>query len=337
VDAVERLSLEEAGGPTLLAVTHVHRYELAAELCAGMRVLDLCCGSGYGTRILAGSAAAVTGVDNHEASIERARADLDGEGVAFERGDADEWLARALADNFDAIVLLEGLEHLADAAAALERLRRHAEAGLTLVVSLPNSRPFGEDNPHHVSEFDAESALAAFERLPNVRLLYQFHAEGSLIRVEAGDELDGRVTLSERADVEHCNHFLAVVNADAALSSLAASARMQLAVAPSFNRYILDLERENKALWRTNERLARDTGGIADSAAAAALTQQQDELPAHLEPVAEVATRVAMGLGTRVANRLWIVVLSILPHALTLLVLRIRARLRLYRSEDPSA
>ena len=88
VDAVERLSLEEAGGQTLLAVTHVHRYEVVAELCAGMRVLDLCCGSGYGTRILAGSAAAVTGVDNHEASIERARADLDREGVAFERGDA---------------------------------------------------------------------------------------------------------------------------------------------------------------------------------------------------------------------------------------------------------
>ena len=65
-----------------------------------------------------------------------------------------------------------------------------------------------------MSEFDAESARAAFERLPNARLLYQFHAEGSLIRAEAGDELDGRVTLSERADVEHRNHFLAVVNAE---------------------------------------------------------------------------------------------------------------------------
>ena len=329
MDAVERLSLEEAGGQTLLAVTHVHRYEVVAELCAGMRVLDLCCGSGYGTRILAGSAAAVTGVDNHEASIERARADLDREGVAFERGDANEWLARPLTDDFDAIVLLEGLEHLDDPAAALEQLRRHAEAGLTLVVSLPNSRPFGEDNPHHVSEFDAESARAAFERLPDARLLYQFHAEGSLIRAEAGDELDGRVTLSERADLEHCNHFLAVVNADAALSSLAASARMQLAVAPSFNRYMLDLERENKALWRANQRLARDTGAIADSAAATALTPEQDELPAHLAPVAEV--------GTRVAKRLWTVVLNILPHALTLVLIRIRARLKQDQSEDQSA
>jgi hypothetical protein len=226
-------------------------------------------------------------------------------------------------------VLLEGLEHLGDPAAALERLRRHAAAGLTLVVSLPNSRTFGENNPHHVSEFDAESARAAFARLPNARLLYQFHAEGSLICVEDSDELDGRVTLSERADREHCNHFLAVVNADAALSSLPASARMQLAVAPSFNRYMVDLERENKALWRTNQRLARDTGAIADSAAATALTQEPDELPAHLEPVAEVGTRVAKGL--------WTVVLSILPHALTLVLLRIRARLKQDGSEDEPA
>ena len=103
------------------------------------------------------------------------------------------------------------------------------------------------------------------------------------------------MTLSERADLEHCNHFLAVVNADAALSSLAASARMQLAVAPSFNRYMLDLERENKALWRANQRLARDTGAIADSAAATALAP--DEVPAYLAPVAEVGTRWPSGCG----------------------------------------
>jgi SAM-dependent methyltransferase len=329
VDAVERLSLEEAGAQTLLALTHVHRYEVAAELCAGMRVLDLCCGSGYGARLLAARAAAVTGVDNHEPSIERARAELRDAGrIAFERGDAYEWLERPLGEDFDAIVLLEGVEHLADPAWAIEQLRRHAEAGLTVVVSLPNSKPFREQNPHHVSDFDFETAQAAFDRLPGATVLYQFHAEGSLIRPAAGGEIEGRVTLTDRAEAEYCNHFIAVVNADRALASLAESTRMQLNAAPVFNRYMLDLERENRMLWRANQRLARDTGQ-ADSAAAAELNRRHGggapELPASLEPIAAAGTKLAKGLAT--------VVLNILPHALTLVVLRIRARLR----QDQSA
>ncbi len=100
------------------------------------------------------------------------------------------------------------------------------------------------------------------------------------------------MTLRERADPEHRNHFLALVNAEPALSSLAASARMQLAVAPSFNRYMLDLERENKALWRANQRLARDTGAIADSAAASTADAENTE-----SEVSGVA-RAGRGTGT---------------------------------------
>ena len=79
------------------------------------------------------------------------------------------------------------------------------------------------------------------------------------------------MTLEERGEVELCNHFLAVVNADQKLGALAGSTRMQLNVAPAPSRYMLDLERENRTLWRTNQRLARDKLAVADSAAASAL------------------------------------------------------------------
>lgn len=326
MDAVERLTPEQVSAPTLLALTHVHRYQLATALCSGKRVLDLCCGSGYGSAILAARAGSVLGVDSHAPSIERACNGFRDQRVRFERGDAHDYLDRELAREFDAIVLLEGLEHLPDPARAVERLRGHAEAGMTLIVSLPNSVPFGEQNPHHVSEFDFESATAAFARLPNAQVLYQFHAEGSLICEAPVGDLDTQLNLSERADAEHCNHFIAVVNAEP--EAVRGSSRMQLAVAPAFNRYMLDLERENRQLWRTNQRLARGKLAQADAAAATVLRGQagaEERLPGRLETAAAVGTRVARKLST--------ILLSILPHALTMVLLRIRARLREDRPE----
>lgn len=317
MDAVERLSLEQTSEPTLLALTHVHRYELAAGVCAGKRVLDLCCGSGYGSRILAGSAATVVGVDKDQATIDGARsAFADTPGLSFECGDAHEYLDRRLADRFDAIVLLEGLEHLPDPARALEQLQVHAAAGITLIVSLPNSRTFGEENPHHVTDYDFDSAMTAIERFANPTVLYQFHAEGSLIRSDEAGELDGRSSLEERGDPEHCNHFIVLVNADPGAGL--ASSRMQLAVAPAFNSYMLELERFNRQLWRTNQRLARERLGVADSAAATSLAPRPRTLPGALQAVGAAGSRLAKGIAA--------VILNVLPHGLTMIVLGIRAR-----------
>jgi SAM-dependent methyltransferase len=270
MDAVERLSPEEAGRDDLLALTHVHRYRVAGELCDGRRVLDLCCGSGYGSRILAERATAVHGVDIHLPSIEAAAAEAAGdEGLTFECADALEVLERDLGEDFDAIVLFEGLEHLPDLDRAVLALRRHVDAGLGVLVSLPNSRTFGEENRFHHTEFDYEEAVETFKRIGATDVLHQFHAEGSLISSREDGPLDGSSGLSGRAEPEHCNHMIAFANLDFADDR--ASAHMRLTAAPSLNTYMLDLERTNRRLWRTNLRLGRERMGIADSAAAAAL------------------------------------------------------------------
>ena len=102
------------------------------------------------------------------------------------------------------------------------------------------------------------------------------------------------------------------------------SSIMQLTVAPTFHRYMLDLERENRTLWRTNVRLARERLGVADSAAAAAL-QRIDELAAaerRPPPPPAAPDRSPGNAAARIA-------LNILPHAVTLWVIRFRARARL--------
>jgi SAM-dependent methyltransferase len=268
VEAIERLTLEEALEQTLLASTHVHRYQLAAELCRGLRVLDLACGSGYGSRILRDSCPEVTGVDRDEATIARAQEKLARAGLSFEVADAHDVLRRQLSESFDVIVMFEALEHLDDPDEALASLRRHAGDGLKLVVSLPNSRALEEDNPHHVTEFGYDEAKAAFADFPDVRLLYQFQAEGSLIRGADHSEEDGRLAIVDEGEPEYATHFIVLVNFG---TGDEAWARMQIAVAASSLRYMRALERANTELRRTNARLWRGKLGVADSAAASLL------------------------------------------------------------------
>jgi SAM-dependent methyltransferase len=327
VDVLERLTLERAGERSVLAASHVLRYELAAELCAGLRVADVCCGSGYGSRIIARSATAVTGVDVDPATIETARTTVGEEtGVRFECADALDYLARDLGREFDALVILEGLEHLRDPQLALEQLRRHAAGGMRLIVSLPNSRTFAEENPFHVTDYDYESAVADLEKLGDVAFLYQFHAEGTLIQPGFEAELDGRLVLTDRGDREYCNTLIALVNFDWDALSRSAWARAQLAVAPTHNRYMLSLERANRELWRANARLARQKLGRADSAAVAHLMEVERRAALADDLLGSWSWRVTAPLRAlaRLLRWPWHVFLSLLPRALRERVWRAR-------------
>ena len=279
---VERLTLEAVNAHSLLAVEHTHRYELAAELCRGLRVLDLCCGSGYGSEILRATCRSVTGVDNDVPTVDMAQATVGRRTDAeFEVADAHEYLRRTLDEEFDAIVLLEGLEHLADPEDAISSLRRHGARGVKLVVSLPNSKAFDEVNPYHVTNYGYEEALEVFSQFDDVVVLYQFLAEGSLIRGRDASEEGGRIIATERGEPEYANHFIACVNFGES-DVVNESARMHLEVAPVHNRYVRNLERANEELRRINAQLARKRLGKADSAAASLLAKL-DRQAAQLE------------------------------------------------------
>ena len=266
----------EAGG--LLAAVHIHRYEFAARLCAGRRVLDLCCGTGYGSRILARAATAVHGIDVSEEALATARSELQEDErarVSFERADAVAYLRKLPAGAFDAIVCLEGVEHVADPEALLGELVRLAEDGTVLIVSLPNSRGFEERNGFHVTDFGYEEMRAAVDRFPDAVVLSQYLAEGSLIltpdaRRDSG--VHGRLVEAgspEDSSEIWANHWLVLVGADSAQIEQA-QAGLLLVAAPHHNQYMRQLERANAELFRTNRRLARGWLGVHDAAAASA-------------------------------------------------------------------
>jgi len=276
MDVVERLPLEAANANTLIAAEHVHRYELASELAAGKRVLDLCCGTGYGSAILARTAASVVGVDNDAGAVDAAAAAFRDQGtMTFRAADAARYLHTDEAASFDLIVCFEGLEHLHALDDALESLRRLTREGAQLVFSVPNSKTLGEENEFHVTDFDLErleGVLAGFE---DPAVLQQHLAEASLITGDDGDAGDPdatRAVLRGQAEAEYANHYVVFVNVPPeARAGMAGSARGVIAVAPRHNRWLLELERQNRELWTINARLARERWGMFDGAAASVL------------------------------------------------------------------
>lgn len=97
----------------------------AAAVCAEMRVLDLCCGTGVVAAAMAARGAVVTGLDFSAAMLEQAR--LRHPGLRFDEGDAE---ALPFADgSFDAVVSNFGIHHVPRPGAALAEVKRVLRPG----------------------------------------------------------------------------------------------------------------------------------------------------------------------------------------------------------------
>ncbi len=159
----DRLDPREATGAETYRL-HLERYEFAARAARSGRLLDLACGAGYGTRLLADRRAdlrELVGVDVDAAAVDYAHRRYRGDlaRLRYENADA---LRFEDAGGFDTIVSLETIEHLPTPPAAfLARLRGLLRPGGVLVVSAPTT-PSVDLNPHHRHDFSPRSFRALF-------------------------------------------------------------------------------------------------------------------------------------------------------------------------------
>ncbi len=159
---------------------HLAVYEWISQRVAGGRVLDMACGEGYGSEVLARSAESVVGVDANPDAHEHARLRYSRPGLSFERGLVETYGA---AEEFDAVVFLQTIEHVQDPEAVLGHFRSILRAGGVAYVSTPNLltlAPPGaakSDNPWHVKEYRAEEFTELCRSVfDEVEILGLFHA-----------------------------------------------------------------------------------------------------------------------------------------------------------------
>ena len=172
-----------------IRLEHYHRYAVSLEASKDKDVLDVACGEGYGSAMLATVAKSVVGVDISEEVVVHASDTYATRNLVFRQGsvlklDFDD-------DSFDVVVSFETIEHLAEQTEMLSELRRVLRAKGSLIISSPNrpvySEGNGEVNDFHVKELDfGEFNELLKQQFPAVAFYGQRIQIGSLLCPLAG-------------------------------------------------------------------------------------------------------------------------------------------------------
>ena len=141
---------------------HRKVYQFTGQFVKGKTVLDVGCGTGYGSHYFATQGAkAVFGIDYAEDAIKYAKEKHSG--IEFRTMDAQDITYPGAS--FDVVISSENLEHLHNPAACIAQIRRVLKNGGVLVLGTPNKEiasPGSEksSNPFHIKEFSYEELEA---------------------------------------------------------------------------------------------------------------------------------------------------------------------------------
>jgi glycosyltransferase involved in cell wall biosynthesis/SAM-dependent methyltransferase len=141
-----------------IQLEHVHRYLLAKEYAKDKEVLDIACGEGFGSEILARTARSVVGVDIAMEAVQHASTRYGQENVRFLRGSCAG--IPLDSESVDLVVSFETIEHHDQHEAMMAEIKRVLRPGGVLIISSPNKKVYSVSpnyrNPFHVRELFKE-------------------------------------------------------------------------------------------------------------------------------------------------------------------------------------
>lgn len=141
---------------------HMQRYGFASRLLNGQRVLDMACGCGYGSALLAeqNPDKQITGIDIDPEAIAYAQANYQRDNLRYLCANAETF---ADSQGFDSIVSLETIEHLPNPQRLVDNYASLLAKGGRIIASVPTT-PTLDGNPHHLHDFSPRSFHELFRR-----------------------------------------------------------------------------------------------------------------------------------------------------------------------------
>lgn len=136
---------------------HIVRYLFAGQLVRGKSVLDLGCGTGYGSFLLSnlGKAETVLGVDISKESVDYALTHYKNKRIDFQVGDVEQ-LKNIKPSSVDIIVSFELIEHINNQEKVIEEIKRVMRSTGKCLISTPNKYTYPDNNIYHKKELYPE-------------------------------------------------------------------------------------------------------------------------------------------------------------------------------------
>ncbi|MGF2616727.1 class I SAM-dependent methyltransferase [Rossellomorea aquimaris] len=161
-----------------MLLEHLARYYFAMEYAKG-RVLDISCGTGYGSKIIAKARKAfldeIIAVDNHEETLQYAKAKHYHPLIQYLKMDAEDPKLPGTLGQFDLIISFETIEHLAREKTFTDNLYHMLKPGGTLILSTPFGAGRGQptNEKFHVHQLTEKEFIDLFDDYSEKAFYYQ--------------------------------------------------------------------------------------------------------------------------------------------------------------------
>lgn len=232
---------------------HIARYLFAAQFCQGRQVLDVGCGVGYGSQLLARRGAGhVTAFDVSADAVKHARGNYAHENVDFRVESAD---AFQIGRTFDVVTCFELIEHVDAQDEVLRRIAAHLSDDGMLLISTPRALA-QKRSSFHTREFSLEEFRAALAKhFEHLTFFFENNHFASLVTAGPPSVLDRIELIAEPPlALEHADYFICVAS-----RKPLGPERVQSQLVINDDAYVQLLERDVDILHRAeNESQARE-------------------------------------------------------------------------------
>lgn len=161
----------------VIYLMHIAGYRYAEQYCRGKQVLDLGCGSGYGSAMIAKVAKSVHAVDVSEEAVAYAKSHYPQENLCFASIEPGKRLSCA-DQSFDVVLSFQVIEHVLDDSGYLAEVARLLREDGTLLLITPNRahRLFAGQKPWnrwHLREYSISSlSRLASKHFHSIKMLH---------------------------------------------------------------------------------------------------------------------------------------------------------------------